>query len=369
MRRLIKRQLAKMVLQNLLRRKTSTATLTKRESQANSLHNDAQRLTEMGYTQELSRGFSVLSILGTAFSLTNSWFGLSAAMATGINSGGPVLLVYSIVIVTIASTGVRVSLSELASAMPNAGGQYFWASTLASPKYARISSYLTGWFAYTGSIFPSASVSLSMASAMVGMYQLSHPDLVIEAWHVILTYEIFNVVAYLFNVYGKILPKITTATLYLSIASFTTIIIAVPSSAPSLNTAKYVFTTFINNTGWKEHGIAFILGLINTNWPFSCLDYATHLAEEVASPERAITIAIMGTIAIGFATAWPFAIVIMFSIQDTTAVTTTPTNPRDFLSSPGQSRRSWTRNFDRPDRYRLSDYLSHLAGPALLEFC
>jgi choline transport protein len=93
MRRLIKRQPAKMVLQNPLRSKTSTATLTKRESRANSLHNDAQRLAEMGYTQELSRGFSVLSILGTAFSLTNSWFGLSAAMATGINSGGPVLLV------------------------------------------------------------------------------------------------------------------------------------------------------------------------------------------------------------------------------------------------------------------------------------
>jgi choline transport protein len=102
-----------MVLQNPLRRKTSTATLTKRESRANSLHNDAQRLAEMGYTQELSRGFSVLSILGTAFSLTNSWFGLSAAMATGINSGGPVLLVYGIIIVTIASTGVGVSLSEL----------------------------------------------------------------------------------------------------------------------------------------------------------------------------------------------------------------------------------------------------------------
>jgi choline transport protein len=71
--------------------------------------------------------------------------------------------------------------------------------------------------------------------------------------------------------------------------------------------------------------MAFILGLINTNRPFSCLDCATHLAKEVASPERAIPIAIMGTIAMGFATAWPFAIIMMFSIQDTTAITTTPT--------------------------------------------
>ena len=196
-------------------------------------------------------------------------------MATGINSGRPVLLVYSIIIVTIASTGVGVSLSELASAIPNAGGQYFWASTLAPLKYARISSYLTGWFAYTGSIFTSASVLLPMASAIVGIYQLSHPDLIIKAWHVVLTYETFNVVVYLFNVYSKILLKITTATLYLSIASFTTIIITVLSSAPSLNTTKYVSTTFINNTEWKEHSIAFILGLINTNWPFSRLRHSS----------------------------------------------------------------------------------------------
>lgn len=303
----------------------SNASLTRRKTRTNSIESDVHRLAEMGYTQELSRGFSVLSILGTAFSLTNSWFGLSAAMATGINSGGPVLLVYGVIIVAVASVAVGISLSELASAIPNAGGQYFWASTLAPPKYAKISSYLTGWFAYAGAIFTSASVSLSMASAIVGMYQLSHPDFVIQAWHVVLTYEIFNVVAYLFNIYGKILPKITTSTLYISIASFTTIIIAVPTSAPTRNTAKYVFTTFINNTGWKENGMAFILGLVNTNWPFSCLDCATHLAEEVGSPERAIPIAIMGTIAMGFCTAWPFAIVMMVSIQNTTAVTTTAT--------------------------------------------
>ena len=141
---------------------------------------------------------------------------------------------------------------ELASAMPNARGQYFWASTLAPPKYTRIFSYLTSWFAYTGSIFTSAFVSLLMASAMAGMYQLSHLDLIMEAWHVVLTYETFNVVAYLFNVYGKILPKIRTATLYLSIVSFTTIIIAVPSSAPSQNTSFPLLSTIRGgkSTAW-----------------------------------------------------------------------------------------------------------------------
>lgn len=142
-----------------------------------SIDEDALKLAEMGYTQEMQRNFSVWSVLGVGFSLTNSWFGISAALVTGINSGGPILIIYGIILIALVSTCVGITLSELASAMPNAGGQYFWANELAPKRWANIASYLTGWFAWAGSIFTSASVSLAMGSAMVGCYQLSHPDL------------------------------------------------------------------------------------------------------------------------------------------------------------------------------------------------
>lgn len=38
---------------------------------------DALRLAQMGYTQDMQRNFSVISLLGVAFSLANSWFGIS----------------------------------------------------------------------------------------------------------------------------------------------------------------------------------------------------------------------------------------------------------------------------------------------------
>lgn len=59
-----------------------------------SLDPDALKLAEMGYTQDMNRNFSVWSVLGVGFSLTNSWFGISAALITGINSGGPLLIIY-----------------------------------------------------------------------------------------------------------------------------------------------------------------------------------------------------------------------------------------------------------------------------------
>ena len=142
-----------------------------------SLDLDALKLAEMGYAQDMKRNYSVISVLGVGFSLTNSWFAISAALITGINSGGPVCIVYGIILIALISTCVGISLSELASAYPNAGGQYFWASELAPRRYANFASYLTGWFAWAGSIFTSASVALAVGSAGVGCWALSHPDL------------------------------------------------------------------------------------------------------------------------------------------------------------------------------------------------
>ncbi len=66
----------------------------------------------------------------------------------------------------------------------------------------------------------------------------------------------------------------------------------------------------------RKYGKAFIVGLINANYSFACLDCATHLSEEVPNPARTIPIAILGTVFIGFLTAWPFSIAIFFSISD-----------------------------------------------------
>ncbi|KAL0257981.1 choline transporter [Diplodia seriata] len=255
---------------------------------------DAAKLAEMGYTQDMQRNFSVWSVLGVGFSLTNSWFGISAALVTGINSGGPLLIVYGIMIIACISVCVGISLSELASALPNAGGQYFWANELAPKRYANFASYLTGC--------------------------------VIESWHVFVAYQVVNIFCFVFNCYGKVLPAISSTTLYISLISFAVILITIPAKAPTHQHASFVFATFINNTGWTSNGIAFIVGLVNTNWAFACLDCATHLAEEVHQPERMIPIAIMGTVGIGFVTSWTYSVAMFFSIVgDFQELVATPT--------------------------------------------
>lgn len=138
---------------------------------------DAMKLADMGYTQDMSRNFGVISLIGVAFCMSNSWWGISASLITGISSGGPVLIIYGLLWIILISACIGASLSELASAMPNSGGQYLWAYELAPKKYARFASYLAGWFGYAGAIFACASVCLSLGQACVGMWQLGHEEL------------------------------------------------------------------------------------------------------------------------------------------------------------------------------------------------
>ncbi|KAI4169584.1 MAG: hypothetical protein LQ343_005604 [Gyalolechia ehrenbergii] len=249
-----------------------------------SLDSDALKVAGMGYKQDLRRNYTVLSVLGVGFSLTNSWWGISAALITGIKSGGPVLIVYGIILLTLISTCVGITLSELASAYPNAGGQYFWASELAPRRYANFASYLTGC--------------------------------TIHPWHVFVGYQITNIFCFLFNCYGRTLPALGQITLWTSLVSFFVILIAVPAKAPTHQHAKFVFANFANETGWSQNGIAFIVGLINTNWAFACLDCATHLSEEIHRPEKMIPVAILGTVAIGFVTSWTYSVAIFFSMTN-----------------------------------------------------
>ncbi|CAN9462563.1 unnamed protein product [Alternaria alternata] len=258
-----------------------------------SIDADALKLAEMGYTQDMARKYTVWSVLGVGFSITNSWFGISAALITGINSGGPLLVIYGIMLIALISTCVGISLSELASAMPNAGGQYFWAGELAPRRFTRLASYMTGWLAWWGAMF-----TMSFNPGM-------------SSWQ---AYQLSNIFCFFFNCYGKILPTVGKTTLWISLLSFAVILITVPAVAPTHQHARFVFATFINNTGWQQDGIAFIVGLVNTNWAFACLDCATHLAEEVHRPEKMVPIAIMGTVGIGFVTSWFFSVGIFFSI-------------------------------------------------------
>jgi choline transport protein len=58
---------------------------------------------------------------------------------------------------------------------------------------------------------------------------------------------------------------------YLQVAWFVTMVV-VAASAPVHNDSKFVFRTWINNTGWENNVICFITGLVNPMYSLGGLD-------------------------------------------------------------------------------------------------
>ncbi|KAG8713548.1 hypothetical protein FRC08_013118 [Ceratobasidium sp. 394] len=286
---------------------------------------DGDRLAKMGYKPELKRNLSIWSLLGLGFSVSNSWWGASASLAAGILSGGPVLMIYGIILVALVSTCIGASLAELASAMPNSGGQYYWASQLAPRKRAPFLAFLTGALNWAGSIFASSSVALSLATSFVGLYALGHPGFVVSPWMTFLAYQLINIFGMFFNCFHRLLPAVSLFCLYISVLGCVVTTIVVPAVSETKQSASFVFATFINETGWENNVMAFIVGLISPAWCFGALDVATHLAEEIRQPERMIPKSILLTVLVGLVSALAYCIAMFFSISDYTSVVSSST--------------------------------------------
>jgi choline transport protein len=87
---------------------------------------------------------SLLAIIGAGWNICNSWAGISATLALSIMSGGSVTLVYGVIVIFIVVGSSAISLAELASVYPTAGGQYHWTNILAPKAWSRslVSLYL-----------------------------------------------------------------------------------------------------------------------------------------------------------------------------------------------------------------------------------
>ena len=107
-------------------------------------------LERLGYQQELKRSFGLLGMIGFSFSIVTSWTALGGVLIVGVESGGPPVMIYSWIAISIVTLAVAYSMAEICSAYPVAGGQYSWVALLAPPGIARGMSWITGWFMITG---------------------------------------------------------------------------------------------------------------------------------------------------------------------------------------------------------------------------
>jgi choline transport protein len=149
-----------------------------------------------------------------------------------------------------------------------------------------------------------------------------------QRWHQFLIYIGYNIVAFVVNAFGNsIIPLVNKAAITWSISGFVIICITVLAcSAPHYSSAKFVFTDFINETGWPD-GVAWLLGLLQGGLGLTGFDATAHMIEEIPNAAIEGPKIMIYCVAIGLCTGFIFLMCLLFVAGNVDTVITSAYGP------------------------------------------
>lgn len=275
-----------------------------------------------GTIVHVEQPFSTLTAIGIGYGTTNSACGVLSIVASATAMGGSPLFFWGYIAMALVGLAVAVSLGELASMYPHPGGQYYWVARLApgNSSSRRFLTYFTAIFSWAGAVCTTASAAQAVVTIGLELYGLSRPDFVAQPWLRFIFYVLAVSGAFWFNLVERFLPPIGRFLLFFAIATMAIIFISIWARSSEHVSAEDFFLLINNETGWPS-GFAFVLGLNSVNWCFTCLDCATHLAEEIPEPAKNIPKILLWTVGIGFSAGMAIilALYINSPIQDATS--------------------------------------------------
>jgi choline transport protein len=241
---------------------------------------DVNELENIGYEQELTRSFSLISMIGFCFSILSCWAAISGTMTEAMENGGPAALVWGWLGVSIFSIFVAVSMAEICSSYPVSGGQYSWVLLIGKgTKWGHGLSYVTGCIQLAGLLCMGSTALYMVGQFIEGMVVLNSDgeSFVKQNWQIALICWAMCSVSLCINLFGNSLMKYLSASgLWVSLGGFTIITIVVLAVSPEKQSASFVFTHYINESGWDNLGMVIIMGILQSAYSMCCYDAPTH---------------------------------------------------------------------------------------------
>lgn len=279
-------------------------------------------LAKMGYKAELPRSLSMLSVLGLSFAIMAVPYGLSTTFYITLVNGQSVTILWGWVLLSLLSTAIAASLAEICSVYPTAGGVYYWAALLSTPKYAPIASWVTGWLTLVGNWTVTLSINFGGAQLILSAISLWNEDFVATAWQTVLMFWCVTLICFLVNVFGaKYLDFINKLCIYWTGASIIILLITLLVMAKAgRRSGEFVFAHYdASASGWPT-GWSFFVGLLQPAYVLTGYGMVAAMCEEVQSPEREVPKAIvLSVVAAGF-TGIIYLVPILFTLPDIQAL-------------------------------------------------
>jgi len=286
---------------------------------------DVEDMKRMGKEQLFKRNFGFLSIFGFAMILMQTWQALLGTIVFGLGNGGTAGLIYLYIIVVVFFTFVNISMAEMASMAPTAGGQYHWISEFAPRSSQKFLSFVVGWLLTLGWQSGVAIGSFLAATEIQGLIVLNNSGYVFERWHgTLLTIAIVLFVAFFNTFLAKHLPLVEGMVLCLHVGGFICILVPLWVLGPRGNSHE-IWTVFQDGGNWGSTGLATLVGIITPATAFLGADAAVHMAEELRNAGKTLPRVMISTSIVNGALGFIMLVTFCYTLGDLDSVLSTPT--------------------------------------------
>jgi len=250
---------------------------------------DKEKLHELGYAQELDRRMSGFSNFAISFTIISILSGCLTVYAYGLNHGGPPVINWGWLFVGVLVIFAGLSMAEICSAFPTAGGLYYWAAKLAPGDSAPIWSWFTGWFNLLGQVAVTAGISFGCAYS-VGAFlaEWTGNGYWLSPGHVIGILAVILFAQGLLNTFSiRLVALLNDVSVWWHLIGVAVIVIVL-YWAPHSHAHQSVSFMF-GSAGWNAFkglsGFAVpfyivALGMLNAQYTFTGYDASAHVSEE-----------------------------------------------------------------------------------------
>jgi amino acid transporter len=297
------------------------------------LSDDERQLAELGYKQELHRGWSAFTNFAISFTIISVLAGTFTTFAFAWQNGGPIAVSIGWPVLCFFVLMVAFSMAELTSRYPTAGGPYWWAYDLGGKGW----SWMTGWFNIVGLVGIVSSVAYGCAlflDTLLNLYGLNifginfgdTKHILAETWLlffiILALYTLVNIFA---DRFLALMNNISVGWHLIGVAVVIGLLIFVPSHHQSLS---FVFGQRINNNGafgGSTSGLGFWflvlpVGFLLAMYTQTGYDASAHTAEETRGAAKAAAQGVWRSVFWSAAIGWLLLLAFLFAATDVNAI-------------------------------------------------
>ena len=282
-------------------------------------HEDVKILHGMGYAQELSRSMSKFSNFAISFSIICILSGGINSFAQAISSVGGAAAGIGWIVGCILSAMFALSMAQIASAFPTAGGLYHWGSILGG----RFTGWMTAWLNLMGLITVLGAINIGTAYFFAGTFGASFGFTGTDM-QVVTFVAVITAAQALFNHLGiKITTILTDFSGYIIFVTTAVLVVACLYFAPAIDISRlWTFTNYSGEAGGNVFpasdnlGYLFLLSLLLPVFTITGYDASAHTSEETKNAAMSVPRGIVTSVFWASLIGWIMVIAITLAIPD-----------------------------------------------------